>query len=124
MKVIIAGGRDITNYDLLCDAIKESGFNITHIIHGGAAGADRLGQRYAEENRIPQTRFMANWNEHGRAAGPIRNSEMVNFVKKDGEAGIILLWDGKSRGTFDCLKKAHAAGLTVYVKMTTAVTKS
>lgn len=122
MKVIVAGGRDISNYDLLLDAIRESGFSINCIIHGDASGADRLGKRYAEENSIPQVSFKADWTEHGRAAGPIRNSEMVNYVKNDSEAGIILLWDGKSRGTFDCLKKAHAAGLNIYVKMTTQVT--
>ncbi len=122
MKVVIAGSRHLSNYDLLLQAIEESGFSITCIVQGDATGADRLGKRYADENEIPLLTFAANWDEHGKAAGPIRNSEMIDSVK-DEQAGFILLWDGKSRGSWDCLKKAYAAGLAIHVKMASFVAR-
>ncbi len=121
MKVVISGGRNIEDYQLLVQAVKESGFTITCIVHGDATGADRLGKRYAVEYGIPQEVFPADWNKHGKAAGPIRNSEMINHVK-DEQAGFISLWDGKSRGSWDCIRKAYEAGLSIYVKMVVGLT--
>ena len=43
MKTIIAGSRSITDIQLLYDAIRESGFQITEVVCGEARGADRLG---------------------------------------------------------------------------------
>jgi hypothetical protein len=115
MKIVISGGRDISNYDLIKEAILESGFSIDCIIHGDMSGVDKLGKRYAKERGVPEVPFPANWTEHGKAAGPIRNSEMINFVK-DEEAGLVAVWDGRSKGTWDCIRKAYAAGLHVFVK--------
>ena len=122
MKVVIAGSRHIKDKSLLLAAILESGFDIDCIIHGDATGADRLGKQYADENQIPQVAFPADWEKNGKAAGPIRNSEMIDYVKKEPGNGLIALWDGKSRGTFDVLKKAFAAKLRIYVKTIPQVT--
>lgn len=62
MKVIIAGSRNITDYELLKKTIKESGYNITHILSGGAKGVDTLAERYAKENNIPITVIHADWS--------------------------------------------------------------
>ena len=43
MKVIIAGSRNFTDYKVLQDAIKNSGFKITEVVSGGAKGVDSLG---------------------------------------------------------------------------------
>ena len=124
MKVIVSGSRNITDYDLMKQAFAESGFFVDCIIHGDATGVDKLGSRYADDNSLPQVKFPADWNKYPKAAGPIRNSEMVKFVQDGSEAGLIALWDGKSRGTFDCLTKAFRAGLRVYVKCVPAVRTS
>ena len=53
MRVIIAGGRDIHDYNLVLDAINECNFNIQTVISGGAKGVDALGERYAESADVP-----------------------------------------------------------------------
>lgn len=110
MKVIIAGGREFNDYEAVKQAIADSNFEITEVISGGATGADALGERYATEFNIKLTIFPADWNMHGRAAGPIRNREMAEY----GEA-LIAFWDGQSRGTKNMIAEAKKNDLEVYV---------
>ena len=110
MKTIIAGSRTMTDIQLLYDAIRESGFQITEVVCGEARGADRLGRWWAERRSIPVIRFPANWERNGKQAGYMRNVQMAEY----GEA-LIALWDGKSRGTQHMIKTARAKGLEVYV---------
>lgn len=96
MRLIIAGGRDFKNYELLKDKVKfytSNNEDIT-IISGTANGADRLGERYANENEIDLEYYPANWNEFGKSAGYIRNKEMAKTATH-----LIAFWDGKSKGT-------------------------
>ena len=58
--------------------------------------------------------FPAHWSEHGKAAGIIRNQEMVDFIK-DKDCKAIFFWDGASRGTGDCLNRAKRAGIYDWV---------
>lgn len=111
MKVIIAGSRFITNYELLLDAIEEADFEITEVVCGAAAGVDSMGERYAKENNIKLSFFYANWRELGKAAGLKRNEQMGNY----GE-GLIAIWDGKSKGTKHMISYAKKKKLKVYVK--------
>ena|SRR3990170_1629361 len=114
MKTIIAGSRTVTNYDTLKQAVKESGFEITEIVSGGARGADSLGEKYAKENNIPMKIFPAEWDKHGKAAGYIRNEQMAEYV---GEAGqLIALHLNESRGTAHMISLAKKNGLKIFVK--------
>ena len=115
MRVIIAGSRTVTDMAELEKAITASGFQITSIVCGGAIGADKLGEKYAYVNDIPITYFLPDWDTHGKKAGPIRNSEMANYVGSEGAA--IILWDGISKGSQDMINKASAKGLKVYVHL-------
>jgi len=99
-KVIIAGGRDFNDYELLkskCDYylsfVLSSGSEIT-IISGHARGADSLGERYAKEKGYPLDVHPADWDRYGKSAGYRRNQEMVNVA-----SAAICFWDGKSKGT-------------------------
>lgn len=96
MKVIIAGGRDFDDYKLLCRYVDKilSRQNNVEIVSGTAKGADRLGERYANEHGLPIKRFPAQWNVYGKSAGYIRNVEMADY----GDA-LIVFWDGMSNGT-------------------------
>jgi hypothetical protein len=111
MKIIIAGGRDFDNYLHLLEAVVKSGFDVTEVVSGGAPGADTLGELFALDLEIPLKRFPADWNRHGRAAGPIRNGEMAEY----GDA-LIAMWDGVSTGTANMIKQATERGLKVHVE--------
>ena len=111
MKVIIAGGRDFKDYDLLCkkcDKILASQTDI-EIVSGTAYGADKLGERYSSERGYPIKQFPANW-KLGKSAGYIRNKEMAEY----GDA-LIAFWDGKSKGTKHMIDLAREYELKVRV---------
>lgn len=111
MRVIIAGSRSYTDYSVLCQAITESGFDITTIISGGATGVDALGEKYAMEHNIPLERFPAEWTKYGKAAGPMRNRTMAQSAD-----ALIALKTPNSLGTADMIRQATKHGLKAYVK--------
>lgn len=113
MRTIIAGGREITDYEEVCRAILFSNFDITEVVSGKARGVDTLGEQFAKEFNIPIKEFPADWNKHGKAAGPIRNCEMADYVGDEG--ALIAIWDGQSRGTKHMIDYATKKGLKVYV---------
>ena len=114
MKVIIAGGRDFKDYDLLtrkCDDIlKEVDHLDLEIVSGGARGADYLGELYAQVQSLPLKIFPADWDTHGKAAGPIRNTQMAEYAD-----ALIAFWDGRSRGTKHMIDTATKNNLNVRV---------
>lgn len=112
MKVIVAGGRDITAKNAVLEAIKESGFTITELISGGASGVDAVGEWWAAEAGVPIKRFLADWSKHGKSAGPKRNAQMAAYAD-----ALVLVWDGKSRGSASMLAEAKKKGLKVFVKV-------
>ena len=108
MKTIIAGSRTITEYSIVLKAIENSKFKITEVVSGTALGVDKLGEEYAKENNIPIKQFPADWNRHGKKAGYLRNKEMAEYAD-----AVVLVWDGKSRGTkhmYDLSKKYNLQG--------------
>jgi hypothetical protein len=112
MRTIIAGSRTITDQTEVDEAIKNSGFTITEVLSGGARGVDTLGEAWANAHSIPYSIFLADWQQHEKAAGPIRNSEMAANAD-----ALILVWDGASRGSQDMLTKAIARGLKIHVRL-------
>ncbi len=114
MKVIIAGGRDINLHpNEVAQIINQSGFgvDIETVVSGGAAGIDNAGEFWAQchPEYVHVERFPAKWGEHGKAAGPIRNKQMAEYAD-----ALILIWDGKSRGSANMLKQAENAGLKIH----------
>lgn len=115
---IIAGSRNITQYNLLLEAISEIDWKISIVVSGGANGVDSLGERWAKENGKDVKLFPARWNLYGRAAGMVRNRKMVEYAD-----AAIFLWDGESKGTQNCIMLAQARNLKVYVKIINKETK-
>lgn len=118
---IVAGGRDFNDKRLFADTLDRLLCSRDHefgmpdhplrIIHGGCkTGADHMANEWAIAHWCDFRVYKAAWEEHGKAAGPIRNQQMA----QDGDE-LIAFWDGKSRGTKDMIKKATRAGLTVHV---------
>jgi hypothetical protein len=110
MKTIIAGSRTITDYSLVEDAVRKSGFHITRVVSGHARGVDTLGEQWANEHIVPLVIFEAHWEVFGKRAGIIRNCEMASYAD-----ALIAIWDGQSKGTAHMIDAAKRAGLKVYV---------
>lgn len=80
MKLIVAGSREFNNYELLKQQLIPYISGITEIVSGTAKGADRLGERFANEYKIPIKRFPADWSNLGKSAGYIRNELMAKYA--------------------------------------------
>lgn len=110
LRVIIAGSRSYPGWiDGVDRAVKASGFEIVAVISGEARGADAAGGMWACVNNIPVEGYPADWDKHGRKAGPIRNQQMA-----DAADALIALWDGKSRGTRDMINRMRNKPTFVY----------
>ena len=112
MRVIIAGSRDIDDYEEVERAVKDSGFTVTQIISGTATGVDIQGIIYAERNKIPIALYPADWNKFGKGAGFIRNKQMAENAD-----ALIAVWNGRSRGTQHMIGEAKAKNLKVHIHL-------
>lgn len=110
MRLLICGSRTLGSYQLIDEAIKESGFKPTEVITGGAYGVDYWANLWAKENGIDQVIMPANWKRDGKAAGPIRNKKMVQRAD-----AILAIWDGKSKGTQHAIHCAAKEQMLLFV---------
>lgn len=118
MRVLVCGGRFcVPEYVMawlsenLHSTIRDwfgDGVGVAAVIHGDAKGADKASGRWALEQGIPVYAFPADWQKHGRAAGPIRNLQML----AEGQPDLVVAFPG-GRGTGDMVARAMAAGIPV-----------
>lgn len=118
IKLIVAGGRDYTDYDTakhqIYYVLRNEDISLITIISGSCHkgkltftrpdgtnvyGADGLGERYAHERGIKVQYHPANWKQYGLAAGPIRNEVMAYECTR-----ALVFHDGKSKGTANMIK--------------------
>jgi predicted Rossmann fold nucleotide-binding protein DprA/Smf involved in DNA uptake len=108
MKVIIAGSRDINDYNIVLSAFSSCPFEITEIVSGCAKGVDTLGEQVADLICVPICKFPADWNKHGKAAGPIRNKQMADYA----DAAIVI--HNGSRGSLNMIEQMKKLNKPVY----------
>lgn len=112
-RVIIAGGRDFNDFDLLkqkMDKLLSNVIGDIAIVSGMARGADSLGARYAALKGYALYNFPADWDKYGKSAGYRRNEEMARNAD-----ALVAFWDGKSKGTKHMIDIARLHGLKVRV---------
>lgn len=110
MRILICGGRDYTDTEKMyafLDKIKE-GMQIDAIIEGDARGADRIAGFWARKNKIDNLKFPADWETHGRAAGILRNKQMLD----EGRPDLVIAFPG-GKGTENMKYIAREAGVEV-----------
>jgi hypothetical protein len=111
MRVLVAGTRTITpTFDELETAIALlpewlTEFEPITVINGGAKGVDITSTAFAMDAGFQYVIYPADWKTHGRAAGPIRNKQMVD----SGIDAAVIFWDQKSRGTGHMLRLLEEA---------------
>ena len=109
-RILVCGGRDFDNQALLfgvLDMLAEQSHVFT-IIQGGADGADRLARMWCHTRLCRMENYPADWRNHGKAAGPIRNQKMLD----EGKPTKVVAFPG-GRGTADMVRRAKAAGVPV-----------
>ncbi len=117
MEIIVAGGREFSNYSLLEETLDKiiQQPEQTLLISGGARGADALGERYAHTKNISVVRCPADWKRYRKGAGERRNREMARQAAEDDQGALVAFWDGKSRGTGKMIELAKQHGLKIYI---------
>lgn len=109
MKAAVIGSRSFEDCRKVAKVLDEI-VEITHIISGGAKGADACAENYARKRGLPITIFFPNWAKYGRGSGIIRNKEIIRNCDI-----CIAFWDGKSRGTASSLQIANELGKEIKV---------
>jgi len=81
---------------------------IALLIHGASRGADRLADAWAKSRGVPVQSCPADWDAHGKSAGPMRDTVMlVDYCPT-----LVLAFPG-GRGTANLVKKAREYGVPV-----------
>lgn len=134
VKILVCGDREWKDANFMretiIDVIADSSLLFTYpedfkftLIHGDASGADKMSEIVTNDfsARADVLRFPAKWEEHGHAAGPIRNQQMLDESKPD----LVLAFHNdigkKHCGTFDMIRKANKAGVEVRLFSTGSV---
>lgn len=123
MKIALIGSRTFTDYDLLKNTVTaylaENEQTATHIVSGGAKGADTLAEQFALEKQLKMIVFKPDWKQFGKRAGYVRNTDIIE------NADIVFaFWDGTSRGTKDSIDKAKTLNkqlITIIYKQETCI---
>jgi len=112
MKLAIVGSRGFSDYRRLLTMVEEYLCDYEHfkdcyvprfneVISGGAAGADTMGEQIATHFGVKLTVFKPDWDKHGKAAGFIRNEDIIS-----NSDFVLACWDGQSKGTANSLSIA------------------
>lgn len=133
MKLAVIGSRSFKNQNRLFLEIDElrkirKAFkkeDVTEIVSGGAQGADKMGEEYADEKFLKKKIFLADWSnmeepcikrinsfgkEYNALAGFNRNTKIIDYCDE-----VIAFWDGTSPGTKDSIDKAQKLGKKVKI---------
>lgn len=126
--ILVTGGRNYHNrnkvFQILYQICDDKGWNTepdrygnslpnVTIIHGACpTGADRWADEFAIVHWTNIQTFSPDWDLHGKAAGPLRNQEMVDYlIERQGPHLVVAFPGGK--GTADCVKRAKRAKIEV-----------
>jgi hypothetical protein len=74
------------------------------VLSGTARGADAAGEQWAESESIPVDEYPADWEQHGKAAGPRRNETLASLANV-----VLVFWDGSSTGSASMIRQARDA---------------
>ena len=98
MTLLIVGSRSIKDFDLSPYVSSE----VDTIISGGAGGVDSLAEEYADRHRLSKYIMRPRYDLYGRGAPLKRNEKMVELAD-----AVLIIWDGRSKGTEYTLKYAQ-----------------
>lgn len=114
MKLIVAGSRHFDEEEVYAELVNlriadHPMVQATEIVSGTAKGVDAAGEWYADFYDVPVKKFPADWDRYGKMAGPMRNGEMAAYAD-----ALLLIWDGKSRGSASMKARMKAMGKPIY----------
>lgn len=112
MRVLVCGARNWDDMLTIVQRLKLLPPD-TVIVHGGATGADSQADAVGKVLGFKVEPYPADWTKYGKAAGPIRNRQML-----DTNPNLVLAFHDNleaSKGTRDCVDEARRRGTAVEV---------
>jgi hypothetical protein len=112
MKILVTGDRKWDDIPRVVEELERfpSG---TVLIHGACVGADTICAAVAEQLHFEVRAYPADWDTFRKAAGPIRNQQMLDLEHRaDEPIDLCLAFHNeldKSRGTLDMLRRVDKA---------------
>lgn len=111
-KVLICGDRNWSDESTIRSWLsKLQDWGYDEVIEGGATGADSATKNIAQAMGFKVTEVKAQWSKFGRAAGPIRNAEMLKLSPQ-----LVVAFHSDishSKGTRNMIMQAERAGVEV-----------
>ncbi len=102
--VAVVGSRSIKSSTALAQRLAE--LKPAAVVSGGAMGVDALAAAWARANGVPLIELRPDYATHGPTAAPhVRNAEIVRRATL-----VLVVWDGKSKGTMSTLRAARRLG--------------
>ena len=108
-RILICGDRNYQDWIKVQEYL-DTISRTTIIIHGGARGADSLAGNLATSLKMKVIKFPADWDKYGKAAGVLRNQQMLD----EGHPDLVVYFHKdieNSKGTRDMLKRATDSGI-------------
>lgn len=115
MKVLVTGSRDWAHKGIVRRVLQQSG--ATTVIHGDARGADGIAKWIARSLGVTERGYPAKWDLYRRAAGPIRNQEMLDKEHLPGDPieRCLAFPLAQSVGTWDMVERCRKVGIPVTI---------
>jgi len=113
MKLAVVGSRNIIDEEMVFNSINSTIKDIQTpitIVSGGAKSVDSIAAKWAKTNDVPLIEFKADWSKFGKAAGIIRNKDIIKNCDT-----VLAIWDGKSKGTQNSIKLGHSLNKNVII---------
>lgn len=112
-RILICGDRNWTDERIIRRLLEHQPSG-TVVIEGEGRGADRIAAKAATDLGLAVERYPAQWDQHGRRAGPIRNQQMLD----EGRPTVVVGFHediATSKGTTHMLRIALGAGVPTYL---------
>ncbi|GAA4368878.1 hypothetical protein GCM10023185_42020 [Hymenobacter saemangeumensis] len=102
--VAVVGSRGIRSCAALESRLAE--LEPAEVVSGGAVGVDALAASWARAHGVPLVEMRPDYATHGPTAAPhVRNAEIVKRAHL-----VLVVWDGRSKGTLSALRAARRLG--------------
>jgi len=108
-KIAIIGSRDFPDMSAVTEYVTTLPVG-TVIVSGGARGVDQTAALAGRSRQLQVIEHFADWERFGKRAGMLRNQDIINDADQ-----VTAFWNAKSKGTFDSITKARAAGKPVKI---------
>ena len=116
--ILVTGARDWSNREIIMQTLKRfATCDDVVFIHGNCVGLDQAAAQVAQELQFTIESYPAMWATYGRAAGPVRNKQMVDRLleyQKLGRNIVAFAFHNnlqESKGTKQCVSLLQREGI-------------